>query len=77
MKMKDEVYDVLKWVVMIVLPAFSVLVKSVGTALGWAATDTAVTIVNAITLFLGACIGASNADYLKGGDDNSGERPKD
>lgn len=65
MKLDSKVYDVLKWVVITVLPAAAVLIGTVGPTLGWQYTDTTVTILNAVTVFLGATIGVSSINYQK------------
>ena len=39
----DKVYDVLKWVGLIALPASAVCVQTIGTAAGWTGTDLTVT----------------------------------
>lgn len=56
----DRVYDILKWLAVLVLPALSVLVSALGPVWGWGelATQLATTIT-AVNLFLGAIIGAS------------------
>ena len=62
-KLDDKVYDVLKWVVMIVLPAVSVLVATLGQIWGWAGTEKIVLTINAVTIFLGVLIGISTVNY--------------
>ena len=57
----DNVYRVLKWVGLIVLPALATLLGAVGTAWGWPHLTAIVTTVTAIGTFVGALIGASNA----------------
>lgn len=65
MKFTDKKYDILKWVAMVVLPAFTVLFKVFGGI--WSIpytiqiTDTLV----AINAFLGAILGVSVANYHK------------
>lgn len=61
----NRVYDVLKWVVMIGLPAVSVLVATLGQIWGWVGVDKIVLTINAVTVFLGALIGVSTATYNK------------
>ena len=63
--MNDKTYNVIKWVVIIVLPAFSSLVGGLGKAYGWADTDLAVLTINAVTVFFGAVTGASVLNYNK------------
>lgn len=55
----DKVYDVLKWVGLIALPALAVCVQTIGTAAGWTGTDLTVTILTALGTLVGALIGAS------------------
>ena len=55
----DRVYDVLKWVGLITLPALAVCVQTIGTAADWTGTDLTVTILTALGTLIGALIGAS------------------
>lgn len=56
----DKVYDVLKWVGLIVLPAVATFVGTVGTAMNWEPTNIAVTVITAAGTFLGAVLGVSS-----------------
>ena len=58
-------YDILKWIVTIVLPASIALIGTVGGSLDWAYTEVTMTIVGAVTTFLGATLGVSNSNYKK------------
>ena len=64
-KMTNEQYDLAKWIVQVVMPAFITMVGTIGVAVGWDATDLVVTILGAITLFLGTSLGISNINYRK------------
>lgn len=66
MKLKSNVYDILKWVVITVMPALAVLIATVGNSLNWQFTEITVIILNAATVFLGAVIGVSSINYQKG-----------
>ena len=55
----DKAYDVLKWVGLIVLPALSLFVGTVGPAWGWTHVDAIVTTLNALGILAGALIGVS------------------
>lgn len=55
----DKLYQVLKWVGLVVLPAVATLIQTVGTAAGWGGTDLTVTIVTAVGTFIGAILVAS------------------
>lgn len=65
MKMKNETYDTLKWIIAIVLPAAATLIQTVGGAFSWPYTEPTVTIVTAVTTFLGACFMVSSSNYQK------------
>ena len=56
----DNIYDVIKWVGLIALPALATLVGTVGIAAGWPYTDFAVTVITAVGTFIGSLIGVSN-----------------
>ena len=53
------VYDVLKWVGLVLCPALAVLVATVGPAWGLPYVEPIVTTINAIGLFIGSLIGVS------------------
>lgn len=59
MVLPDKYYKLIKWVVLTVLPASSVLVGMLGKAYGWTGTDMAVLTINAIATFLGVVTGVS------------------
>ncbi len=63
--MNDKTYNIIKWVVLTVLPALSVLVGALGKAYGWESTDLAVLTINAVAVFLGAVTGVSTLNYNK------------
>lgn len=63
--MTNKTYNVIKWIVLTVLPALSALVGVLGKAYGWEETDLAVITLNAVTVFLGAITGYSAVSYSK------------
>ena len=65
MTLNNNVYNVIKWIVLIVLPALSTLVGVLGKAYGWGGTDLAVITLTAFTTFLGTITGLSAASYNK------------
>lgn len=65
MIMDNKYYDTLKWIVQVVLPALGVLIGTVGISLGWEQTDLTITILTAVTAFLGSMLGVSNHNYKK------------
>lgn len=68
MMLSNKQYDIIKWVVVLLLPALSVLVGTLGQAYGFVHTDLAVTTINAVTVFLGVITGVSTYQYNKEGD---------
>ena len=64
MQLNDKTYHIIKWTVLTLLPALSVLVGALGKGYGWD-TDTVILTINAVALFLGAITGVSNYNYNK------------
>lgn len=63
----DKVYDVLKWVAIVCLPALSVFISVIGKIWGFA--DMALMIsqtITAVAVLLGALLGVSTIQYNKG-----------
>ena len=66
MKLNDKIYDVLKWLVLIALPAISVFITTLQTAWGWDIPVEAITVtINAVALLIGTLIGISTINYNK------------
>lgn len=65
MKLNDKVYDILKWIVMIVLPAISAFYVALAPVWGWPRPEDAALTINAVTALLGALLGISTAEYNK------------
>lgn len=66
MKLNNKVYDVTKWIVMIVLPAVSALYWGLSGIWGWPYAEEVVGTIAVVTTFLGALLGISTAQYNKG-----------
>lgn len=65
MKLSNKMYDVLKWVVIIVLPAISALYSGLAGVWGWPYAEQIVSTISCITVFLGAVLGFSSAKYKR------------
>lgn len=63
----NKLYDILKWVGLLVLPALATLVQTVGTAVGFEYAEVSATIITAVGTFIGVIIGASTAKAVKSG----------
>lgn len=66
MMLKDKVYDVLKWLCIIALPAAAVLYNTLAGVWGWPYAHEVTTTLEAVALFLGALIGISTYHYYHG-----------
>ncbi len=62
-KLRDDVYDVLKWLVMIVIPAATAAYVGLATIWGWPFADQVAQTSAVLCTFLGAILGISNLQY--------------
>lgn len=60
----SNIYQILKWVGLILCPALAALVGAVGPAWGLANVDSIVLTINAVGVFIGAVIGASQVSAM-------------
>ena len=70
MIMNDKVYDILKWVAIICLPALSAFISVIGKI--WGFSDLALMIsqtITAVAVLLGALLGVSALQYKKGAEE--------
>lgn len=65
MKLSDKVYDVLKWIALICLPALGVAYSALAGVWGWPYADEIARTVNAVVALLGALLGISTVEYHK------------
>lgn len=65
MKLNNKVYDILKWIVIIVMPAIGTLYFALSEIWGLPAATQVVGTITAITVFLGAILGVSTVQYNK------------
>lgn len=63
--MSNKTYDILKWIVITVLPALLTLFGVIGATLELNCTDTVITIGTAVITFLGTILGVSSVNYAK------------
>ena len=73
MKLRNDIYDVLKWIALIVLPAVATLYGALAGIWGWPFADEIVFTITAIDTFLGALLGISNLQYKAGGQNEEGD----
>ena len=65
MKLPGKVYDVLKWIVMIVLPACATAYVGLASIWGWPFADEVAKTTAVVCTLLGALLGISTAQYNK------------
>jgi len=63
MKLNDRIYNVLKWLVVIVLPAIGTLYTALGTIWGFPFVEAIPASILAIDTFLGAVLCISTNEY--------------
>lgn len=63
--MSNKMYDILKWIAMVVLPAIATLYLALAGIWGFPYGEEVVGTIAAINAFLGALLGVSSAKYNK------------
>lgn len=67
MKLNNNLYDILKWMAILFLPALALLVKTVFAIWGIPYGDEISATIIAVQVFLGAILGVSSMNYHKEG----------
>lgn len=65
--MNNKVYDWLKWIALIVMPALAILYESLAATWGLPFGEQIPETITAVDLFLGVVLGVSNATYKNNG----------
>jgi len=65
MKLSNKTYDILKWIALVFLPAFTTFYGVLGATLNIPFTQETLTILVAFDTFIGALLGLSNSAYKK------------
>lgn len=71
LRLKDSVYNVLKWICLIALPALAVLYFTLSKIWGLPYGAEITATINAIAVFIGALIGISQININKEGSDET------
>lgn len=66
MKLPDGLYDILKWITMIVLPACATAYVGLAAVWGWPFADEVAKTSAVVCTLLGSLLGISTAQYNKG-----------
>ena len=65
----DKLYDILKWVAIVCLPALSTFIVVISRIWGWADLGSLIAqTITAVAVLLGALLGISSIQYRKGND---------
>lgn len=65
MALSNRVYDILKWVVLVAIPAFTVAYVALSAIWGWPYADEIAKTSAAVCTLLGALLGISTVQYNK------------
>ena len=71
MKMSNSTYDIIKRIVMYVLPALATLWLTLGKIWNFPYTTEIGATITAVTVFLAACLGISSNNYYKDKDNGN------
>ena len=75
MKLNDSLYDILKWITIIVIPALATAYVGLAAVWGWPYADEVAKTSAVICTLLGALLGISTAQYNK--DEGAGKHEID
>lgn len=65
MTLSNKVYDTLKWVVIIAIPACTTFYVTLDTIFSWGYGDTVAKVSSAVCTLIGALLGISSVTYYK------------
>lgn len=65
MKLSNKLYDILKWITMIVIPALATAYVGFASIWGWPYADEVAKTAAVVCTLLGALLGISTAEYNK------------
>lgn len=63
----NRIYDGLKWVALILMPAFALLIQGLGEVYSWEEASRLVGLVQVLAVFLGSVLQVSSYHYHQGG----------
>ena len=65
LKLSDSVYNILKWLVLVCIPALTTAYVGLDSVFGWGYADTVAKVSAIVCTLIGALIGISTAEYNK------------
>lgn len=63
MKLPNKVYDVLKWIVLVCIPAFTTAYVGLDALFGWGYGDVVAKVSAIVCALIGSLVGISTAEY--------------
>ena len=63
MKLPNKVYDVLKWIVLVCIPAFTTAYVGLDALFGWGFGDVVAKVSAIVCALIGSLVGISTAEY--------------
>ena len=63
LNLSNKVYDILKWIAQVILPALGTLYFGLSQIWGWPASDKVIGTITAVDAFLGLLLGFSSYSY--------------
>lgn len=67
MKLKNKTYDILKWILITVIPALILLITTLGTIYNFEDVSNIICLtISAIATFISSILGISSSNYKKG-----------
>lgn len=67
MKLKNKTYDILKWILITVIPALILLITTLGTIYNFEDISNIICLtISAIATFISSILGISSSNYKKG-----------
>lgn len=61
----EKVYDILKWVCLVVVPALNILITTLCGIYGWSWGNTVIGTIDAIAVFVGSILGFGAIKYQR------------
>lgn len=65
MVLPDKIYNIIKWILLTVIPALNILLATLGSLYGWSWVTIAIGTIDAVAAFVGAIIGVGSIKYQK------------
>lgn len=65
MILNDKVYNIIKWILLTVIPALNILIATLCALYGWSWGNIVIGTIDAVAAFVGAIIGVGSIKYQK------------